>query len=507
MRRGARGDGMVRRLARCEAPRTTGARRHRLAASRPPEAPDDLGHALRRARVAAPYPPRRTGTATMRCKARRRASARGTARCRPSSTRSLTVRAHARRGFPSVRPADACPPRARAPPAPRARAGTHAGLAKELAKFIASRDARVALAARRRDDELRNVRAIADCDEKMADDTFREHADALADRLSDAVYVKYGKPNPSTPAPAEDAAPARRERKRAPLYQAPWLAGAQRRRLLPAVQIRYSLSEAEVDEDLEFLLQEAEKAKHARELEQRGAGDADDDEPLQVSYDKQHNLLLCGEHALERWAAILITDRSPEHPSGQQGDWCITAIGPLEVTLRNVEGTRTKVRARARAPRPAPAWPRRRPPASLPSAPSRRQLHGCGLYQIRVDAVRARRPLCATLFAPRPVRRSLWRRCAAAVWPSLLLASSHSGSGVAASLALIIATYWYTMRRDSPTTVDYDCIETRLPVAETLIKGASLERRDQGRSAPALRRLMQLRQRLWAWSLAAAAPS
>jgi len=230
-----------------------------------------------------------------------------------------------------------------------ARAGTHSGLAAELARFGAVRDARIALAARRRDDELSNVRAIAACDEKMADDTFRERADEMRDRLADIVYSKYGKPNPSIPPLAEDVAPPRRERKRAPLYQAPWLAAMQRRRLLPSVQVRYGLSEAEVEEDLEFLLQEAEKAKHARELEARSADDADDDEPLDVSYDKQHNALMYGEQTLERWSAVLVTDRSADHASGLHGDWCITAIGPLEVTLRNVEGTRTKVRSSARA--------------------------------------------------------------------------------------------------------------------------------------------------------------
>lgn len=134
--------------------------------------------------------------------------------------------------------------RARAHIAQHACTGTHAGLAAELAKYVALRDARIELSARRRDEELRNVRAIADCDEKMADDTFRENADEICERLCDAVYSKYGKPNPNTPAPAEDIAPTfRRERKRPPLYQAPWLTSMHRRRLLPAVQIRYGLSE------------------------------------------------------------------------------------------------------------------------------------------------------------------------------------------------------------------------------------------------------------------------
>jgi len=217
--------------------------------------------------------------------------------------------------------------------------GTHAGLAAELSKHTAVRDAKVALAARRRDEQLRNSRAIADCEDKQSDDTCREDCEDLRDRMCNVVYAKYGKPNPQMPAPV-DLTPTCRERKRAPLYQAPWLAAVQRRRLLPAVQIRYALSDVEVEEDLDALLQEAEKTKQAREAEARGE-DAEPDEPLDVHHEKQQGALVYGELVFERWAAVQICDKAL--PSGQAGDWCITAIGPLEVTLRNTEGARTKV--------------------------------------------------------------------------------------------------------------------------------------------------------------------
>jgi len=218
--------------------------------------------------------------------------------------------------------------------------GTHAGLASELSKHVTLRDKRVAAAQRRLDEELRNCNEIADCDNKMADDMYVESLEEVRERLCDAVYAKYGKVNPNLPPLAENTLVPRKERKRSALQSGAWTGGVgQRRRLLPPVQIRYGLSESELEEDLEVLMQEAEKMKQLREQEQRG--DEEAEEALDVHYDKGRNALVCGDYTFERWAPVTLSERANQ--ASASGDWCITAIGPLEVTLRNTEGTRTKV--------------------------------------------------------------------------------------------------------------------------------------------------------------------
>mmetsp|Transcript_4780 Transcript_4780/g.13254 ORF Transcript_4780/g.13254 Transcript_4780/m.13254 type:complete len:285 (+) Transcript_4780:101-955(+) len=218
--------------------------------------------------------------------------------------------------------------------------GTHPGLASELSKHTKLRDERVAAAQARLDEELRNINEIAECDDKMADDMCAEALEEVRERLCDAIYAKYGKMNPNLPPPLPVDLVGRKERKRVPLQSAPWAGGgAQRRRLLPPVQIRYGLSESELEEDLELLMQEAEKMKQMREQEQHG--DEEVEEALEVTYDKGRNALMCGDYTFERWAPVTLSERAAQ--TSASGDWCITAIGPLEVTLRNIEGTRTKV--------------------------------------------------------------------------------------------------------------------------------------------------------------------
>lgn len=243
------------------------------------------------------------------------------------------------------------------------RAGTHAGLAAELQKHMQARDARITSAERKRDEQVRNTNAIFDGEEKLVDDSFHDMLDSVRMRLLDQVYAKYGKPNPHAPTPLAEVAPPRRERKRASLHHATWIASAaaQRRRLLPPVHVRYSLNEAEIEADLERLLSEVEKVKSLREQEHAPAADeGEDGDALEVSYDRARNSITIGDVCYDRWAPVTIAERAG---SSLSGDWCITALSPVEVTLRNAEGTRTKVRrARLHATPPltqaAPPWPR-----------------------------------------------------------------------------------------------------------------------------------------------------
>lgn len=206
----------------------------------------------------------------------------------------------------------------------------------ELAKHVAHRDERIGKAERKRDAEVCNAQAIASCDAKMADDMMMDALEEARQRLYDTVYAKYGKANPNRPQPLDDLIAPRKSRKRS--TNTPWmLAGIQRRRLLPPVQIRYSLSDMEIEADLEHMWEERENL-----AEPEDAGDEAVEDPQEVSLDKLRGALLVGEHAFERWAPVTIHEKSNAN-SPMNGDWCITQISPIEVTLRNVDGTRTKV--------------------------------------------------------------------------------------------------------------------------------------------------------------------
>lgn len=111
------------------------------------------------------------------------------------------------------------------------------------------------------------------------------------------MYARYFKTNPHAPQPLHQhqlaaAASSKRARKPPPLSHCA-ITAAQRRRLLPPVQIAYALSEGEVEDDLEFLLAEAEKDK-ARALTAGARADADatradegsEEDGYEVTYDK-----------------------------------------------------------------------------------------------------------------------------------------------------------------------------------------------------------------------------
>ena len=67
------------------------------------------------------------------------------------------------------------------------------------------------------------------------------------------------------------------------------------------------------------------------ELRSTGSGDA--------WFDRNRQLLHCNSHALERGAAVYV------HQQGQRvdGQWTITAMNAVEVTLRDSDGTKLKV--------------------------------------------------------------------------------------------------------------------------------------------------------------------